>query len=292
MTALVDNVRRLERHEVRRFLPLLDQWLLPGAAYGVAHTWPQLYRGDGAGHFLAITDGERLLSHCAYREATLWDAGSERSIALLGSVATAPNARGRGLAGRVLRAALESLRGEVDAVLLWAERHGLYERLGFRPTGDDACLLINRPTQASSVHLRLASPSDFEALHALHHQKIRHVQRSKRAMSTMLTTPGMATFVLERDGRPVAYACTGKGADLQGYWHELGGSDQDLAVLIPAAMHATDQRRAALLLPPYRPALRGLLAPYTVEEAAASGPMIFADNAAVGPCWIDGLDSI
>ena len=292
MTALVDDVRRLDRHEVRQFLPLLDRWLLPGAAYDVAHTWPQLYRGDGAGNFLAITDGARLLSHCAYRIATLRDAGIEHRIALLGSVATAPTERGRGLAGRVLRAAMESLRGEVDAVLLWAERHGLYERLGFRPTRDDACLLLSRPPRVTSVHLRLASPRDFEALRALHHQKIRRVQRSTRTMSTVLTTPGMATFVLERDGRPVAYACTGKGADLQGYWHELGGSDQDLAVLIPAAMHAIDQRQAALLLPPYRPALRGLLASYTIEEVAAPGPMVLADNAEAGSCWIDGLDSI
>jgi predicted GNAT family N-acyltransferase len=292
VSALTDSVRRLDREQVQEFLPLLDQWLLDGAVYGVQQTWPQLYRNDGAGAFFVLTDGDRLLSHCAYRTATLRDRDGTREVALLGSVATDPALRGRGLAGEVLQAALASLDDAVDEVLLWAERPELYARHGFVQTGDDACLLLARRPRRELDGVRLADIRDHHALHGLHLQKPRRIERSVHTMSTLLTTPGMTTVVLERDGRAVAYACTGKGADLQGHWHELGGSDEDLARLIPAAMHCTDQIECALLLPPYRVELRERLQAQVLDEIAVPGPMVRAAMPPAGPCWIDGLDSV
>ncbi|MCK5942654.1 MAG: GNAT family N-acetyltransferase [Planctomycetes bacterium] len=282
-------MRRLDRAEVQPFLPLLDEWLLDGAIYGVQHTWPQLYRNDGAGAFFVLTDGDVLLSHCAYRTATLRDGDDERTVALLGSVATAPMARGRGLATHVLGAALASLPDHAD-VLLWAERPELYARHGFCDSGADRCLMLARRPRRELDGARFAEITDHASLHALHQQKPRRIARSSHTMSTLLTTPGMATVVLERDGVAVAYACCGKGADLQGHWHELGGSDEDLAQLIPAAMHMTDQIEAALLLPPYRDELAARLAPDVVAELGVPGPMV--RGAAAGPCWVDGLDSV
>jgi len=292
VSVLTDSVRRLGREQVQEFLPLLDDWLLDGAVYGVQHTWPQLYRNDGAGAFFVMTDGDRLLSHCAYRTAVLHDGDERRDVALLGSVATAPELRGRGLASQVLQAALTSLRGEVDDVLLWAERPELYARHDFVDTADDCCLLLARRPRRELAGVRLADVRDHHALRELHEQKPRRIARSIRTMSTLLTTPGMTTLVLERDGAPVAYACTGKGADLQGHWHELGGSDEDLAVLVPAAMHFTDQIEAALLLPPYRGELRERLAAQVLDEIAVPGPMVRARQPRPGGCWIDGLDSV
>ena len=177
-------------------------------------------------------------------------------------------------------------------MLLWAERPELYARQGFGATGYDRCLLIvRRPFRATST-VRLVEITDHEALHALHERKPRRISRSIRTMSTLLTTPGMITVVLERDGQAVAYACTGKGADLGGHWHDLGGSDEDLAELIPAAMHLTDQIEAALLLPPYRAELAERLAAHTVEEVSVPGPMMRPASDPSLSCWIDGLDSV
>lgn len=98
--------------------------------------------------------------------------------------------------------------------------------------------------------------------------------------------------LLERGGAPIAYACCGKGADLQGHWHELGGRDADLAVLLPAAMHLTEQRDAAVLVPPYRAALRDMLGAQVVDASTVPGPMVCAPRGNAVPCWIDGLDSV
>jgi hypothetical protein len=101
----------------------------------------------------------------------------------------------------------------------------------------------------------------------------------------------MQTVVLERDGRIAAYACCGKGADLQGHWHELGGSDHDLATLLPAALHTTEQLESAVLLPPYRDGLAALLAPSVVADVEVQGPMVRAAGV-VPRLFIDGLDSV
>jgi GNAT superfamily N-acetyltransferase len=290
---LAQAVREIDRRALQRWLPQLDAWLLPEQFYGVQHTWPQLYRSDGGGRFFVVTDGDELLSHCAVRTVAVRGAGGVVAVNLLGSVATSPEHRGRGLAGQVLAAALEATATAAAHTLLWAERDGLYGRVGFVPGATESCLLLARRPRHGGGVVRAATIVDHPALGALHDQKPWRVERTAVAMSGLLTTPGLFTFVLERDGQPVAYACTGKGADLQGYWHELGGSDEDLAELLPAALHLADQRDALLLLPPYRPRLRGLLGVAVVGEAMVAGPMVRScGGAALPPCWIDGLDSV
>ena len=95
MTVLAAAAREATREQVERWLPVLDQWLLPGAFYGVRHTWPQLYRSDGEGRFFVVTDGERLLSHCACRVVVVKSASGPFRACLLGSVATDPALRGQ-----------------------------------------------------------------------------------------------------------------------------------------------------------------------------------------------------
>jgi GNAT superfamily N-acetyltransferase len=292
MTSAATTVRRMHRDEVQRFVPQLDAWLLPGSFYGVQHTWPLLYRRDGDGEFFVATDGDRLLSHCACRLVTIHDGGDEIPVCLLGSVATDPDVRGRGLASEVLQAALHTLAADVDRFLLWAERPELYARHGFVAGAEETCLWLARRPRTALDGVRTATIDDHAALRALHEQKPTRVGRSPRTMATLLTTPGTTTVVLERGGEVVAYACTGKGADLQGHWHELGGGDDDLALLLPAAMHVAEQIEAALLLPPYRARLRDLLGPSVVATAPVPGPMVRAVRGAAAPLWIDGLDSV
>lgn len=292
MTSATGSVQRLDRAAVQRFVPQLDAWLLPGSFYGVQHTWPQLYRSDGDGAFFVLLDGERLVSHCAIRLVNARTGRGSLPLGLIGSVATDPAARGRGCASEVLSAALAAFAGDAAAFVLWAERPDLYARHGFVSGPDERCLVLARRPRRDGEGVRLAMIDDHPALHALHAQKPIAVERPPHTMSALLTTPGMTTVVLERGGAAVAYACCGKGADLHGHWHEVGGTDDDLALLLPAALHVADQIDAALLLPPYRPRLAELLAEHVVDEVAVPGPMVrTADGAPVLP-WIDGLDSV
>lgn len=303
MTALdTSAVRRLDRREIEGCLPQLNEWLLPGQFYGAQHTWPQLYRSDGDGMFFALTEadehgGPRLVSHCACRVETLFAGERRLRTGLLGSVATAPEDRGHGHASRVLDAALAALAPLTDVVLLWAERPELYARKGFVDGAEERCLLLARRPRRAVDAVRLATIADHQALHALHERKPLRIARSLRTMSTLLTTPGMTTAVLERDGAIVAYACCGKGADLQGHWHELGGDDGDLAELLPTAMHLAEQVEAVVIVPPYRRSLAAALGASVVDEGTVPGPMWRAtsDTGRSGDLpaiWVDGLDSV
>lgn len=293
MTATTAAVQQLDRATIQRWLPELDAWLLGGAFYGVQHTWPQLYRSDGDGRFFVLVDGGRLLSHCACRLVTLHTATGALRACLLGSVATDPARRGEGHASAVLAAALAATGPRCDVTLLWAERPTLYARHGFVSGGEElALVLARRPHGRLVTGVRPAEPRDHAALHALHEQKPWRVERSPNAMSGLLTTPGMTTLVLEEAGAITAYACCGKGADLQGWWHELGGSDAALARLLPAALHLAAQTEAFLLLPPYRPELRERLAADTTATIAVPGPMQRTAGGRPLPLWIDGLDSV
>ena len=293
MTLLAHPVQEVTRAAMQRWLPQLDAWLLPGAFYGVQHTWPQLYRSDGGGRFFVVADGERLLSHCAVRTVSLCGPEGTTPVNLLGSVATDPEWRGHGLASTVLAAALRATAAASPHTLLWAERPGLYARAGFVDGGPERCLLLaRRPRRPLTGTARLLAFADHAALHGLHRHKPWRVERSPIEMSGLLTTPGLSTVVLERDGAVVAYACTGKGADLHGHWHELGGSDEDLAELLPAALHLTASIDGVLLLPPYRARLRELLGATVVGDATITGPMVRSLGAPPPARWIDGLDSV
>lgn len=293
MTILGERVREVGRAAIERWLPCLDAWLLPGSFYGVRHTWPLLYRSDGHGRFFVLTEGEHLLAHCATRVGTMHGEAGPREVCLLGSVATDPARRGRGLASHVLAAAVRAHATSTAATLLWAERPELYARAGFVAGPDETCVLLARRPHSPIAGVRAATIADHAQLHALHARKPWRMARSPQVMATLLTTPGMTTLVRERAGEVVAYACTGKGADLQGYWHELGGDDDDLAILLPAALHVAQQATAFLLLPPYRPRLRELLAHHVVDTVRVSGPMVRTNSPeALGACWIDGLDSV
>jgi hypothetical protein len=179
--------------------------------------------------------------------------------------------------------------------LLWAGAETLYARAGFVPCRNERGLLLaRRPRRALAVDdgvVRPATLADHADLLALHQQKPFAVVRDLTTMSLLLSTPGMSTFVLERSGRAVAYACTGKGADLQGHWHELGGDD-DVARLLPAAMHLAEQTEAMLLLPPYRGQLALPLAAFVVGTAELEGPMMRSFDEPLPTCWMDGLDSL
>ncbi len=292
MTLVAGNVVQLDRAAMQRWLPCLDEWLLPGRFYGVQHTWPQIYRSDGEAMFFALLDGERLLSHCAVRFVTVHTAAGPRHRALLGSVATDPALRGRGLASLVLAEALAVCDRRSDTVLLWAERPDLYAKHGFVAGPEERCLLIARRPRTEVTGCRLAEVRDHGALHALHEQKPLRVARSPGVMSGLLTTPGMITVVLEENGAVVAYACCGKGADLQGHWHELGGTDAAVARLLPEAMHVADQVEAVVLVPPYREGLATLLGAAVVGEGTVPGPMVRSRDTARTSFWVDGLDSV
>jgi GNAT superfamily N-acetyltransferase len=183
---------------------------------------------------------------------------------LIGSVATDPAWRGRGLATRLLaRAERELAARGCLFTLLWANEASYYLERGYAPFGVENDFLLvpglarelPRPTGVRELR-----PGDAQFLHRIHRQHAAHVERSPAETEALLALPGMLVLVRERAAAsgqpalPVAYACLGRGRDLADAIHEWGGPCEDVLALVRAHLErrfpAGEQGALFLMAPP------------------------------------------
>lgn len=272
----------------------IHRWMGYPASANLAKSYPQIFRPEGSALSLgAFLDGE-LCSHTTYRRVDLHASRGCIRATLVGDVATAPERRGTRLASKILQevATREQAEGQ-DCLLLWTDLWDFYARLGFAPAGVQIELQMHLRQSMDSPLVRRAGVSDVLAIADLHAQKPWRVERSLEEIALLLSVANMDCMVLEEGGEVRAYACHGKGLDLQGWWHELGGSDHQLQILIPAAMTQLGQTKATVILPNYRHhLLDGLTGCYDeLSEGIVSLCKPLTEN---GLCdfFVDGLDSI
>ena len=223
----------------------------------IAEEYPLVFDGRFAGELVSARDGDDVRSACAILVRDLLVDGTEVRVGFIGSVATAPEWRSRGMATAVLRAAEEALRARgCAASILWAEDPAFYVGRGYGPVGAeyDYALpfeLIERLPVAPGVRERRAS--DAADIHLLYEQHSVRVLRTTEETGALLDCPGMTTLVIERAGRVVAYACLGRGKDFADVIHEWGGGAADVLALLRAHLEArrdagvtADERVSAL----------------------------------------------
>lgn len=219
---------------------------------------------------------------------------------LIGSVATDPAWRRRGLGTRLLERAERELaaRGCVFA-LLWAEDPAYYLARGYAPFGvENDFLLVSELAAAlpEPTGVRELRAGDEPLLRRLLERHPARVERTGEEMRALLAVPGMLTLVRERrlaPGRPVqpvAYACLGRGRDLADAIHEWAGEPEDVLALVRAHLErrfpAGEQGGLFLMAPPqaselaYRllklgaPSKRGILGLGRIVAASAAASLL------------------
>ena len=250
-------------------LSMLERVLRDGRE--LAPEYPLVFHPDGPGGVVSLRDEDGVTSACTVLTRDLVSPRGSLRVGLIGSVATAPEHRGQGLATQVLRAAEGELRRlGATLALLWADDPGFYLRRGWRPVGRELLLPLARElTDSLPAHegVREARPGEYEALLPLY---LAHEQRSERTASEMahaLACPRMRTLVLEREGELVAYACRGRGEDMQVAIHEWGGAPEDVLPLLRAHLVQAEEAEGGLvaLAPWPSEGLVSALAAYGVE---------------------------
>lgn len=177
------------------------------------------------GRFVGLVADERAIAACGYLERELVTPFGPLRVALLGSVSTDPDWRGRGLASIVLAEAESwARRSGCVATLLWPMDDRLYAASGYRAAAcewnvvlpADLALGVELPT-------RSALPGDAAALLALYERHPVRTVRGAVEFALLLGCPDMDARVAVREGEIVAYAFRGRGGDLATCVHEWAG---------------------------------------------------------------------
>lgn len=288
------DVRPISASERASSLTAIQEWSGFEGPDFLAGAYPQVFSSEATSELVGGFVEGRLVAHAARRCVTLVTAAGDQRACFLGSVVTAPQNRGQGFGSELLRRMIAAAEaGQQDAVYLWSDRWSFYERLGFAGSGVQHEIELRPRPGILAPGIRPARSNDVLGILELHRKKPLRVERSLHDQALLLATSGLLTMVLEREGKLAAYACYGKALDFRGWWHEVGGSDEDTATLVLGTMEVLGQEGATLLVPPYRKKLVDRVRPCIVSSRAGVGalrkPLTPVGQAEF---FVDGLDSI
>ncbi len=263
----------------------LDLWLRPGSAFSAADDLPFLVGADAGAHRVVVREGGQPVSHGALY-VHRWRSGElALRVGVIGAVATAPEARERGHASRVIRALLaQADQDGLDVVVLWSEVPGFYERHGFVQAGQEVIhpvereLLERLPLRGTVRPMRR---KDLPAVIALHAAEPAGPLRDGRHWAVLAGLPGTAWYVLEDRSRIEAYGVVGRGEDLQGCLHEWGGEETALPILAAGILDLRTEPHLYVMSAPWKatarnamgfhgiPAIDGVLGMIRIRDPAA-----------------------
>ena len=279
----------LSREQRSRALALMERVMRDGAS--IAPEYPLCFDERFPGRVIATEEAGRVVSACALLVRDFACGSRSVRVGLIGSVCTAPEARGRGLASALLRRAEEELVAEGCVLaLLWADDARFYEERGWSPLGAEIDFALEPAHEArlpGSSGLRAAAPDDRGVIHRLYSLHRERVERSPQETTALLAAPGMETLVLQRDRDVVAYSCLGRGKDFARTIHEWAGSERDVLALVREHMQrarARGEGGATFLITPstaigLHTRLRGIGANWS-EGVLAMGKLLALEGAA------------
>jgi predicted N-acetyltransferase YhbS len=142
-------IRRAKGEDVERILDLLGHYDAPRSYFEPFYLKDPSYRPEHS--WVAEQDG-RFVAHLRVFDRRIRVSGTELRVAGIGNVITAPDQRGRGYAGQLLRAMLDTVPAEGFAYsLLRAHQPVLYERHGWAPIDQQLVHATLPPADARSV---------------------------------------------------------------------------------------------------------------------------------------------
>ncbi len=205
--------RAPEPAEFQGLFALVDSAFRPGGG-SMARDYPRLLAEPNRFNLRVIVEDGRVVSHAGIviRGASI--EGMPVRAALMGSVATHPDRRGRGLASACVRSAMERAV-ECGADVMWISGEGdLYGRLGARAVGSDLEYEITadrvRPFARRDTDIReLTGEHVLDAAELYAHEAVRFVRPLedwRSALRTGFAFDGSSSFFGAWDaGRLAAY---------------------------------------------------------------------------------------
>jgi len=256
--ALEGNVRTADGRTLEAVVGLVNSVMRRDVPpeRGMQRRFPWVFSLANARNVYFVADAAgRPISTASLALGEVVTGGVRLGVASIGSVATAPEARGHGWATAVLRKILSDLEERHVALALISGDRFLYRRLGFVEAGGLDRVQWRVPAEPRETRrsrgrvLQVDRPEGLAAaLHALYHAEPVRFARSVRDMQVRLEAlpfarPGRrhSVFVALRGTEILAYAVTTVRDDDPGRLHlmEWAGSRLALWELLPEACQTT-----------------------------------------------------
>jgi GNAT superfamily N-acetyltransferase len=216
-------------------IEFLNASLRPGLAWSIAEEYPAALGRSQVHNMRVIIEHGKIIAHAVFKPIIMKTPVGIFKVAGIGSVVTNDQHRNQGHSTRIIESCLEAAKqAECDFAILWTDLFDFYRRLGFELAGSEATFVIDRelaPTTSFTFNdSNRVAPDAILRVFNQHsvssHRTVEDVRSGLAIPQTRVAT------AWDTSGKLAAYAIEGKGADLDGYVHEWGGSTSALLALL------------------------------------------------------------
>lgn len=231
----------------------LDSQLRPKEDWSITSEYPVAFSEANRNNIRIITERDQVLAHAVIKPMIVKAPAGLFKVAGLGSVVTSTEHRNQGLSSKTIESCLEGARAHgCDFAILWTNIYEFYRKFGFELAGSEQSVLLDRDvTIKDSQNLKFVDGNKVaaEAIHRLYGQHTVTSLRTVEETRKYLQIPNSRVYTAwDSAGALKAYAIEGKGADLNGYVHEWGGSVQALLGLF-SHIRITQNRNITVIVP-------------------------------------------
>jgi GNAT superfamily N-acetyltransferase len=260
--------------------------------HSVRVEYPSVFALDHGAQSLWVEVQGKVVSHAAFVERTFKHPLFQFSLGLIGSVATAPEFQGRGLATSLVSQALERLRAKrCLAAMLWSSKESFYTPMGFSPAGVEQELWFERPFNwaTDGVVKEGIAEDEVPLLWHLYQSQDVLLDRPVDRFSALLKVPFVRCLTLRRNGTIAAYAILNKGSDFTDVIHEWVGAPDDICTLVAVLKSKDYENRPLRLIAPGHRILGALLTKATRVSSGNLGLLKVLDRPALRSIYLSHL---
>lgn len=235
----MEGPRAPKEQEYQEVLNFLDHNLRKDSPWSIAEEYPTAVNLRNLNNFRIIKNKNEILSHALIKPTIVKTKRGLFKVGCIGSVVTSEGHRNQGYSKQVMDECISAVKEQgCDFAILWTSMFDFYRKQGFELGGSEVSFVLNKPFQIDVGQSRVMENQrvDKNAIFRLYSQhtvtSIRVVEDFEKYMkipNSRLYTSWLPNGTLE------AYAIEGKGADLQGYVHEWGGSVDGILKILSMA---------------------------------------------------------
>jgi len=233
----------------------LKETLRPKTNWQLSDEYPTAIAKDRLNNLRIIANENKILSHAALKTTMVKTPYHFFKVGLIGSVCTAPNARGKGLAASNVECILQEAQTQkCDLAMLWTGINSFYQKLGFIDAGRETIVhLPSSPITKSTTHhvVQNTNRIDGQILLSLFNKHLLRSVRTPSEVKKLLSIPNSTLWSLWNSSKThmKAYAVVGKGADFKNFIHEWGVEVSHLTDLISEIQRSSNSQ-LSLITPP------------------------------------------